>query len=201
MVYIKKTTKTQKKFEDSLLQLMKLKKFETITVNDITELADVNRSTFYRHYLDKYELLEKIEDNILSEVINFHSTFISRLPNFKIDNSFKIEDYISVDNNFFNVFEKHLETMAILMGGNGSITFQNKLNSTMLSIFEKTFSITSLELTKIERDLLYNFQSSSFISILCYWTEHPQLTVQELFSFYSKIISNGIVNFVKEKMI
>lgn len=201
MVYIKKTTKTQKKFEDSLLQLMKLKKFETITVNDITELADVNRSTFYRHYLDKYELLEKIEDNILSEVINFHSTFISRLPNFKIDTSFKIEDYISVDNNFFNVFEKHLETMAILMGENGSITFQNKLNSTMLSIFEKTFSINSLKLTKIERDLLYNFQSSSFISILCYWTEHPQLTVQELFSFYSKIISNGIVNFVKEKMI
>ena len=200
MVYIKKTTKTQKKFEDSLLQLMKLKKFETITVNDITELADVNRSTFYRHYLDKYELLEKIEDNILSEVINFHSTFISRLPNFKIDTSFKIEDYISVDNNFFNVFEKHLETMAILMGGNGSITFQNKLNSTMLSIFEKTFSINSLKLTKIERDLLYNFQSSSFISILCYWTEHPQLTVQELFSFYSKIISNGIVNFVKEKI-
>ena len=201
MVYIKKTTKTQKKFEDSLLQLMKLKKFETITVNDITELADVNRSTFYRHYLDKYELLEKIEDNILSEVINFHSTFISRLPNFKIDTSFKIEDYISVDNNFFNVFEKHLETMAILMGGNGSITFQNKLNSTMLSIFEKTFSINSLKLTKMEKDLLYNFQASSFISILCYWTEHPQLTVQELFSFYSKIISNGIVNFVKEKMI
>lgn len=201
MVYIKKTTKTQKKFEDSLLQLMKLKKFETITVNDITELADVNRSTFYRHYLDKYELLEKIEDNILSEVINFHSTFISRLPNLTIDISFKIEDYISVDNNFFNVFEKHLATMAILMGENGSITFQNKLNSTMLSIFEKTFSITSLKLTKIERDLLYNFQSSSFISILCYWTEHPQLTVQELFSFYSKVISNGIVNFVKEKMI
>ena len=201
MAYIKKTTKTQKKFGETLLKLMENKKFEAITVNDITELADVNRSTFYRHYLDKYELLEKIEDNILSEVINFHSTFISRLPNFKIDTSFKIEDYISVDNNFFNVFEKHLETMAILMGGNGSITFQNKLNSTMLSIFEKTFSINSLKLTKIERDLLYNFQSSSFISILCYWTEHPQLTVQELFSFYSKIISNGIVNFVKEKMI
>ena len=66
MVYIKKTTKTQKKFEETLLKLMKSKKFETITVNDITELADVNRSTFYRHYLDKYDLLEKIEDNIVT---------------------------------------------------------------------------------------------------------------------------------------
>ena len=58
--YKAKITKTQKKFEESLLKLMETKKFEAITVNDITELADVNRSTFYRHYLDKYELLEKI---------------------------------------------------------------------------------------------------------------------------------------------
>lgn len=201
MAYIKKTTKTQKKFEETLLKLMEAKKFEAITVNDITELADVNRSTFYRHYLDKYDLLEKIEDNILSEIIDFHSTFIGKLPFFKINTSFKLEDYITVDNNFFNIFEKHLATMAVLMGENGSITFQNKLNATMLSIFEKTFSVTSLKLIKMEKDLLYNFQASSFISILCYWTEHPQLTVQELFSFYSKIISNGIVNFVKEKMI
>lgn len=46
MAYIKKTTKTQKKFEETLLKLMEAKKFEVITVNDITELADVNRSTF-----------------------------------------------------------------------------------------------------------------------------------------------------------
>ena len=79
MAYIKKTTKTQKKFEETLLKLMEAKKFEAITVNDITELADVNRSTFYRHYLDKYDLLEKIEDNILNHVISYHSNTIEQI--------------------------------------------------------------------------------------------------------------------------
>jgi AcrR family transcriptional regulator len=35
------------------------KGFGAVTVRDITERAMVNRSTFYRHYLDKYELLEQ----------------------------------------------------------------------------------------------------------------------------------------------
>ena len=199
--YINKKTKTKRKIQESLLELMKTKKFEAITVNDITTLIDINRSTFYRHYLDKYEVLEKIEDSILSEIINFHGTFISSLPNKNIDVSFEIKDYITVDNNFFNIFEKHLGTMHILVSENGSITFQNKLNNTMLKVFERTFSLASLKLNNIEKDLLFNFQAASFISILYYWTEHPELTVQELFPFYSKIISTGLVNFVKEKMI
>lgn len=198
--YINKKTKTKRKIQESLLELMKTKKFEAITINDITTLIDINRSTFYRHYLDKYEVLEKIEDSILSEIINFHGTFIHSLPNKNIDVSFEIKDYITVDNNFFNIFEKHLGTMHILMSENGSITFQNKLNNTMLKVFEKTFSLVSLKLNNIEKDLLFNFQAASFISILYYWTEHPELTVQELFPFYSKIISTGLVNFVKENM-
>ena len=52
--YINKKTKTKRKIQESLLELMKTKKFEAITINDITTLIDINRSTFYRHYLDKY---------------------------------------------------------------------------------------------------------------------------------------------------
>ena len=200
MVYINKTTKTQKKIQQSLLDLMKSKKFETITVNDITSLTDINRSTFYRHYVDKYEVLEKIEDNILFDIIEFHKNIIKNVKDQTLDTTFEIRDYITVDNNFFNIFEKHLSTMHILMGENGSISFQNKLNSTMLKIFDITFSLLSLKLDNIEKDLLLNFQSASFISILYYWTEHPELKVNQILPLYIKIISNGIVNFVKDNM-
>ena len=101
MVYINKTTKTQKKIQQSLLDLMKSKKFETITVNDITSLTDINRSTFYRHYVDKYEVLEKIEDNILFDIIEFHKNIIKNVKNQTLDTTFEIRDYITVDNNFF----------------------------------------------------------------------------------------------------
>lgn len=200
MAYINKTTKTQRKIQEALLELMKTKKFEVITVSDITSLIDINRSTFYRHYLDKYDVLEKIEDNILLEITDFHNKFINNLSNKNIDITFEISDYINVDNNFFNIFQKHLSSMHILMGENGSITFQNKLKNTMLNIFKRTFSLASIKLNKIEKDLLFNFQSASFISIINYWTEYPELTVKELFPFYTRIISNGIINFVKDNM-
>ena len=158
MAYINKTTKTQRKIQEALLELMKTKKFEVITVSDITSLIDINRSTFYRHYLDKYDVLEKIEDNILLEITDFHNKFIINLSNKNIDITFEISDYINVDNNFFNIFQKHLSSMHILMGENGSITFQNKLKNTMLNIFKRTFSLASIKLNKIEKDLLFNFQ-------------------------------------------
>ena len=39
-----------------------------MTVKDITELADINRVTFYRHYLDIYDLYDRTEQEILVEI-------------------------------------------------------------------------------------------------------------------------------------
>ncbi|MEU8192899.1 TetR/AcrR family transcriptional regulator [Microbispora amethystogenes] len=39
------------------------KGFDSITVSDITTLADVHRSTFYRHYRDKFHLVESCYEN------------------------------------------------------------------------------------------------------------------------------------------
>ncbi len=201
MPYTNKITKTQKKFRESLLKLMETKKFEAITVNDITELADVNRSTFYRHYLDKYELLENIENTILEDVIEFHSNIIKNWNTTSIDKNFQIRKYITLDNNLFKVFEKHFSTLQILLSKNGSIMFQNKLNDTMYLLFKKTFSLAHLNISETEKKLLYNYQSSCFNSILYYWTQHPELSIDDLFTFYSDIMTNGVVNFVKDKMI
>ncbi len=46
---------------------------EEITVQQIADLADVNRSTFYTHYYDKYDLLEKLEDQQLGGNKRLHS--------------------------------------------------------------------------------------------------------------------------------
>ena len=49
--------KTKKILFDSLLKLMKNKNFEKIKISDICEESLINRSTFYAHYEDKYDLL------------------------------------------------------------------------------------------------------------------------------------------------
>lgn len=55
---------------DSFVKLSMKKEFKDITIKDITTKADVNRSTFYSHFIDKYDLLEKVlNENIMKEVI------------------------------------------------------------------------------------------------------------------------------------
>jgi AcrR family transcriptional regulator len=50
--------RTRKLLQGALGTLMRSKRFDEISVQDITEAATVNRATFYDHYTDKYALLE-----------------------------------------------------------------------------------------------------------------------------------------------
>ena len=53
----RRTRKTRQLLRDTLLTLLKEKRYEEISVQDIIERADVARSTFYVHYVDKDDLL------------------------------------------------------------------------------------------------------------------------------------------------
>jgi len=39
--------------------LLSEKGFESISVQDVTDKAEINRATFYKHFVDKYDLLDK----------------------------------------------------------------------------------------------------------------------------------------------
>src|SRR5262245_16300234 len=53
----RRTRKTRQQLRSALLVLLKEKRYEDISVQDIIERADVARSTFYVHYVDKDALL------------------------------------------------------------------------------------------------------------------------------------------------
>ena len=56
--------RTRKLLLTALMELTIQKGFDSVTVKDICGHAMVNRSTFYRHYLDKYDLLNQYIDEI-----------------------------------------------------------------------------------------------------------------------------------------
>lgn len=58
--------KNKRNMEAALIGLMKEKPFSKITIQDICKSALVSRSTFYAHYLDKYDLLENIVDRYVA---------------------------------------------------------------------------------------------------------------------------------------
>ena len=52
----------------AFLDLLDEKPFEKIQINDIAERAMINRGTFYLHYRDKYDLLDKTQDYLIREI-------------------------------------------------------------------------------------------------------------------------------------
>jgi len=52
--------KTERNIQQAFIQLLAQSDFEKITVADIGQAAQISRSTFYDHYADKYELLDKM---------------------------------------------------------------------------------------------------------------------------------------------
>jgi AcrR family transcriptional regulator len=66
--------KTRAALKKSLTTLMQQKQIKDISVRELTELADVNRGTFYLHYKDVFDLLEQSEADLLNE---FHDTINS----------------------------------------------------------------------------------------------------------------------------
>ncbi len=60
---------TRKMIRQSFLQLLEEKPLGKITVKEICEKADINRATFYVHYEDVYDLLNKIEEEFYQEVL------------------------------------------------------------------------------------------------------------------------------------
>lgn len=56
----RRVLKSQAAIKKAVIELMAEKNFDDITIRDISEKADVNRGTIYLHYMDKYDLLDKI---------------------------------------------------------------------------------------------------------------------------------------------
>ena len=54
--------------KDALVQLMQEEHISKISVKSICELADINRSTFYSHFSDQYDLLHFIEEEVINNI-------------------------------------------------------------------------------------------------------------------------------------
>lgn len=64
----RRTLKTRKALCDALSELLMEKELHKVTVQEIADKADVNRVTFYKHYMDVYDLYDNIEKDVLLEM-------------------------------------------------------------------------------------------------------------------------------------
>jgi AcrR family transcriptional regulator len=65
---------TRNLLKNALVQLMQKQHITKISVRALCEIADINRSTFYVHYADQYDLLEKVEQEVMENLNKYLSS-------------------------------------------------------------------------------------------------------------------------------
>lgn len=120
---------TKQLLKENLIELLDKKPLSKITIKELCERADINRTTYYRYYLDQYDQLEKIEDELFVNI----SIYIYEAVE-KNDISLVVERIINYIGNNKNEFKVLLqkgdnEFQTKLLSYIGKIVFQHKANN------------------------------------------------------------------------
>ena len=115
----RRVRRTKKLLTQALTQLLQEKQINEITVKELTDLADMNRGTFYLYYKDMFDMLEKIEDGLfeaLDEIVSLHEH----------DDVARQTAPILLD--LFHFIEDNQEMCRVLLSPHGDMNFLHKLN-------------------------------------------------------------------------
>ena len=59
---------TRRVIQETFVELLREMPLNKVTVKEICRRGEINRATFYRHYADPYDLMEKIEKGLLEQL-------------------------------------------------------------------------------------------------------------------------------------
>lgn len=100
---------------NGLTTLLQQKSIKEITVRELADLVDINRSTFYLHYTDIYDLLEKTEQRLLQQ--------LTAAINDKWENQGAPNHFFEFLEQAFTILSENALLCSALMGPNGDIAF------------------------------------------------------------------------------
>jgi len=196
--------KTRNETKNAFYLLLNEKSFSKITVGELARKANINRGTFYLHYLDKYDLLEKCKNEVFDKIkeITDHPQFQENLKEVKESRhpSFFKEAPLFIIN-LLEYFQDNADLLKAILGPNGDPSFEEGLrgviSETFLQNVKNSFDTVDL---KVPAELLAEFISAMYIGVIRYWLindmkQSPQEIATMLFEMASKgpVIASGII--------
>lgn len=170
--------RTRTTLQRALIELTVEKGFAAVTVRDICERAMVNRSTFYRHYIDKYDLLDqyaaevgKLTTPAPSENDGLHTGPLQLL--------------------------KHVQQFAdfyrVMLGQNGDPLFTQRFRENIAERFRYLLSLqdapTDPNTPPLEMRL--NYIASAVVGAILWWLENDQPGMPEQMGIWLRQLNSA----------
>jgi AcrR family transcriptional regulator len=187
----RRVRKSKTALKKGFAQLLSQKDIKDISVKELTDLADVNRGTFYLHFKDIYDLQEQLENEIIEEITTAFDNF---KPSSYGGGSFAILLVL------FEYFYDNAEICRTVTCANINQTFLKKLRLILhkqcMTLWVDEFG---LDCSEKELEYLATYVLSGYTAGLAKWTaEGMKEPPEEIAGLLSRIVLNG-TNFLKSK--
>lgn len=160
-------TQTKKKIKEAFINLIEIKGLEAMTVTDIARSSNINRGTFYLHYMDKYDLMEKLEFEIIHDL----KQIILDGTNADIEDPIELIPYQSILQALVYI-KNDFEFIKALASDGGDPHFMNMMKEILNDlIVSKLNQSKNLHFTKkgLPDDYAKEILLSSIIGIITLW--------------------------------
>ncbi len=175
----KRVRKTKKLLLDALTTLMKEKKVNKITVTELTNLADVNRSTFYLYYDDIFDMVDKVESEIMESFSKAFKEFSTQDATY--ENTLSFFTYV------FEFVKDNSGMCEILLGPYGEYSFIEKFKR----VLKNSQPNINSKNTEIKNEFFMPFIVSGCIGTIQHWLKDDMKTpISDIAVFVTNMISS-----------
>lgn len=158
----RRVQRTQKSLRDALISLILEKHYDTISVQDIIDRANVGRSTFYLHFRDKEDLFRGDWQRMLGYFVGQITT-----ENLQAGRIFPVRELFEHLKDFHHLYR------ALVKSGKTDRLFSYGQKYLAERIEAKIVSVlTSGEQTSIPPPILANYLASEVFSQLKWWLDN-----------------------------
>ena len=158
----RRVLRTKEAINKAFLELFSEKELDQITINDISERANVNRGTVYLHYTDKYDLLNKCIDEHLTHL------FITCTP---IDMNREEIDLIAEMMPVFTYFENHFLFFSSMLANHRTSIFRERLQQILVANIKEHLDRQDTY-RDMDKEMLIQFMASAFVGIVEWWIQN-----------------------------
>ncbi len=178
---------TKMVLKESFINLLEKKDLSQISIKEICEDADINRATFYAHYSDQYDLLKKIEEELLENVKVYIAEF--DMTKDEMDSVFLAEK-------IFEYLKENARVCKLLLSKHGDFEFQKEI---MVLVYDKIISelTGNHKLTMEDAEYVYSFTITGSVGIVQKWLDDDMKKSARYMAEMVLKLTTGLINLLK----
>lgn len=192
----RRVRKSKRAIKQAFIQLLTENNLDHITIQEISDLADVNRGTFYLNYEDKYALLDEMENEQIEEIKGYVDIRKMDLST-KTSDRFIEEFANKVIKNVITHIEQNMEFYQVILNLERKSKIEEQLADIVRSNIKHLIGNKD-NVFGIPENYYLSYVVGSMMSMIKYWvSDENRVSVEELVNYVSTIASTGPLSIMK----